>query len=72
MTIFSAYVNIDEDITKGGFGWWCESDAVEKFTGTVDTACHADLPALGQAAYAYLEGHYTAEKGYEIIMEKLK
>lgn len=59
-------------ITEGGFGWWCESDAVDKFTDTVDIACHADLPMLGQAGYAYLEGHYTVNSSYEIIKEKLK
>lgn len=64
--------DIGKIIDEGGFGWWCESNSVDGFTRTVDEACCADLPTLGDAGYAYLTTYYTVEKSYEIIMEKLK
>ena len=32
-------------------------------------ACKTDLVDMGAKGFRYLEEHYSAEKGYEIIME---
>ncbi|MEF9946667.1 MAG: glycosyltransferase family 4 protein [Lachnospiraceae bacterium] len=59
-------------ITKGGFGWWCESNSVEEFTHMVDEACRADLVGMGEMGYEYLKENYTVERSYEVMMEKLR
>lgn len=56
-------------ITNGNFGWWCESNATECFTETVNTAVKADIKSLGENAFNYLKENYTAEKGCNIILE---
>lgn len=54
-------------ITENGFGWWCESNDVNKFSALVDEALNADLEALGENGYRFLEENYTTKKSYEII-----
>ena len=54
---------------EGGFGWQCESNDTAAFGSVVDTAIAADLPAMGDAGFAYLNEHYTAQKAYETIMK---
>lgn len=59
-------------ITEGNFGWWCESNDTAGFTEVVDRICSTDFDSiheLGQNARDYLEGHYTVEKTYDIIMK---
>ena len=55
----------------GGFGWWCESNDVEKFTAAVQLALNDDIEAMGQKGYDYLLEHYTVEKAYDIIMARV-
>ena len=59
--------DIGEVIVEGGFGWWCESNSVEKFTKAVDLAIKEDLEQMGDNGYEYLKDHYTAKQGAEII-----
>lgn len=61
--------DIGKVITNGNFGWWCESNATECFTETVNTAVKADIKSLGENAFNYLKENYTAEKGCNIILE---
>lgn len=60
--------DIGKVIVDGGFGWWCESDDVKAFHGKIREACKSDLADMGAKGLRYLEEHYSAEKGYEIIM----
>ena len=55
----------------GGFGWWCESNSVEAFGEKVILACKADRAGMGKAADKYLKDHYSAEQGYNIVMESI-
>lgn len=55
--------------TAGGFGWSCVSDKVEAFLSCVQNALKADVIAMGENAYAYLQAHYSAETAYTVIME---
>lgn len=59
--------DIGKVITEGGFGWWCESNAVEGFVQKIDEVLCADLSVLGQNAKNYLLENYTVQKGYSII-----
>lgn len=61
--------DIGKVIVDGGFGWWCESNDVLSFDEKIWEACKTDLVDMGAKGFRYLEEHYSAEKGYEIIME---
>ena len=53
---------------EGGFGWWCQSNDTAAFGRMVDAALRADLPAMGETGYQYLNEHYTTQKAYEILV----
>ena len=59
--------DIGKVIVDGGFGWWCESNDVQKFTQAVNLAIKEDLEAMGCKGYTYLNQHYTAGQGADII-----
>jgi glycosyltransferase involved in cell wall biosynthesis len=61
--------DIGKIIEEGKFGFWCESDGVEKFNEKIQQLCDANLrKQMGINARKYLEGNYTSEKSYKIIM----
>lgn len=60
--------DIGKVITEGGFGWWCESNDADAFGKQLDAAMAADLPAMGERGFAYLNEHYTVERAYQTIM----
>ncbi|MBO5745670.1 MAG: glycosyltransferase family 4 protein, partial [Clostridia bacterium] len=55
----------------GGFGWWCESNDVEKFTAAVELAMNEDIEAKGQKGFEYLKNNYTVDRAYDIIMARV-
>ena len=55
-------------ITEGGFGWWCESDDAARFAALTEEIRQADLPAMGEAAFAYLEKNYDPDTAYQAVM----
>ena len=63
--------DIGKVIVDGGFGWWCESNDVRSFDEKIQEACKNDLIDMGANGFRYLEGHYSAEKNYEIIVRHL-
>jgi glycosyltransferase involved in cell wall biosynthesis len=63
--------DVGKVIEEGGFGWWCESNDVEKFTAAVELAMNEDIEPKGQKGYDYLLEHYTVEKAYDIIMARV-
>lgn len=65
-----ANTDVGTDAAVGGYGVSCISDDPAAFTACVDTLCRADLGTMGAAARAYLEQHFTAERCYQIIMER--
>lgn len=67
--IMEVVTGVDKNGTRTheGFGWWCESDSVEGFASLLKEVQSADLKALGQNAWIYLQAHYTSEKAYRII-----
>ena len=61
--------DVGDVIREGGFGAWCESDGTEQFVCCVREFLDAQKrQEMGQHARAYLEQHYTAKHGYDIIM----
>ena len=60
--------DIGKVITDGGFGWWCESNDTHAFDEQIDGAIAADLAAMGERGFAYLNANYTVKQAYEIIM----
>ena len=60
--------DIGKVITEGGFGWWCESNDADAFGKQLDAAVAADLPAMGEKGFAYLNENYTVERAYQTIM----
>ena len=60
--------DIGKVITEGGFGWWCESNDADAFGKQIELAAAADLTAMGEKGYAYLNEHYTVQRAYETIM----
>lgn len=67
-----ANTDVGDVVVSGNFGWKCESNSVDSFTAAIDSACKADLLAMGNNAYEYLLTHYTVEESYRILMEKMK
>ncbi len=60
--------DIGKIITDGGCGMWCESCDADAFSKAVTAMCQAPLDAWGEKAFDYLQEHYSAERGYEIIV----
>lgn len=63
--------DIGEVITDGGFGWWCESNDVNAFRGTIDGICDGYKEPKGQNGYDLLKKAYSSEVGYKIIMKSV-
>lgn len=61
--------DIGEVITDGGFGWWCESNDVNAFRGTIDGICDGYKEPKGLNGYDLLKKEYSSEVGYKIIMK---
>lgn len=61
--------DIGKVIADGAFGWWCESNDVDRLAELVEKAVSEDLAVMGQNGYQYLLTEYTAKKAYEIIMD---
>lgn len=61
--------DIGKIIEQGEFGFWCESNNVEKFNEILENLCDTQLrKQMGINARKYLEYNYTAKHSYEIIM----
>lgn len=63
--------DVGEVCVDGGFGWWCESNDVEKFTAAVQLALNDDIEAMGQKGFEYLKNNYTVNRAYDIIMARV-
>lgn len=62
--------DIGKICVEGGFGFACKSNDPEAFGAQVRLALDADLPAMGEAGFDYLNQHYTAEKAGRIILQE--
>lgn len=56
-------------IEQGGFGYWCESSDVNKFTDLMNKIKNKDnCSHMGECAYQYLIDNYSVTRAYDIIM----
>lgn len=60
--------DIGKVCVEGGFGWRSESNDPAGFTQQVQNALASDLSQMGQVGFDYLNEHYSAEKGSQIIL----
>lgn len=61
--------DVGKIVEKGDFGFWCESNDINKFNDKVKLLCNSDIrKQMGLNARSYLEDNYTAKHSYEIIM----
>ena len=72
LAVTDSNTDIGKVIVEGGFGWWCESSDIRAFNTSVNHALESDTEALGEKAYNYLLNNYTADKGFDIIMKRLR
>lgn len=54
-----------------GFGCWCESNDVRKFTDLMERLVNSERSTMGENAHRYLKDNYTSEHVYEIIMKHI-
>ena len=54
---------------KNGFGYWCESNSIEKFTAILDRILASDIKKMGQNAFDFLCKNYLVSNTYNIIMK---
>lgn len=48
-------------IETGQFGWWCESDSVDKLVAVMDKVMAADL-SIGKNGFEYMKEHCSIVK----------
>ena len=54
--------DVGKVIIDGGFGWWCESNDVDKFVELVRYALTEDLESVGEKGLQYLRTEYEQKK----------
>lgn len=64
--------DIGKVCAEGGFGWSCESNDTAAFSVAVNTAINADLTAMGEKEFAFLQENYSVELAYQTIMRRLE
>lgn len=64
--------DIGKVITEGGFGWWCESNDAEAAKQMIAAITRMDCEQQRSRSYQYLNDHYSARTGYQIIMDKIE
>lgn len=64
--------DVGKVVHDNGFGYWCESNDVEKFVELLRKLGTADRTAMGEKARRYLAENYTSERVYEIIMKHIE
>ena len=60
--------DIGKVITDAGFGWWCESNDAEAFSGIVKRICTTGTLEMKNRAFSVLEERYDVKISEEIIL----
>lgn len=61
--------DIGKVIEEGGFGWWCESNDIEKFMNTIMKALEEKNEKKGELGFGYLKVEYSVEREYLMIVK---
>lgn len=56
--------DVGKTIVDGGFGWWCESDDVAKFSQQVDKIVSSDISQYKHRSWKHLCDHYSVHEVY--------
>ncbi len=57
-------------IAEGGFGWWCESNNVEKFKECINKLTEIDIKKMGDNAWKFLCEKYNVDSCVRIILNE--
>ena len=57
---------------ENGYGWHCESNDPNNFKNVCDQAVNAELTLMKQNSLNFFLDHYTTEKSYNIIIDRLE
>lgn len=63
-----ANTDIGRIARENGYGYWCESNSVERFTATLEKMISSDLSEMGEAGYRFLCENYLVQNTYSAIM----
>ena len=63
--------DVGQVMIDGGFGWWCESNSTEAFGKAVKESMNADLKAMGDMAFNYLDEVWNVKKQYADIVKSI-
>lgn len=63
--------DVGQVIIEGGFGWWCESNSTDAFDRAVAVSMNADLNAMGDKAFKYLNEVWNVKKQYSDIAKTI-
>jgi glycosyltransferase involved in cell wall biosynthesis len=66
--------DVGKVILNGGFGWWCESNDVQKYENILDEVCSNPqvIKDKGILSRKYLEEYYDTQIAYERIINAYK
>ena len=59
--------DVGKVITENGFGWWCESNDVRRFSEKIESIININTKKLGEKSYSYLLKHYNSKISYIIV-----
>lgn len=59
--------DIGKVIVDGGFGWWCESNNVERYSACINEIMESDRIDMGIKGFNYLQQYYSSYISYKII-----
>lgn len=63
--------DVGQVMVDGGFGWWCESNSVEAFGNVIEESLDADIKAMGEKAFQYLDEFWNVKKQYADIVKSI-
>ena len=70
LAVTDSNTDVGRIVEAGNFGWWCESDDVNKFVNVMERIMLADL-SIGQNGFEYMKAHYNAEKEARKILSEV-
>ena len=71
LAVTDSNTDIGKVIVEGGFGWWCESDKTTCFASLVKRIYRTDFEGIRDREFSYLINHFSVEKAYRIVEEKI-
>ena len=71
LAVTDSNTDVGRIIEEGNFGWWCESDDVNKFVEVMGRIMASDL-SIGANGFEYMKEHYTVEYEAKKILAEVK